>query len=184
MTVLPPTTLRETRVIDGLPSLRCSKCRTWKPTDQFSPNKFTRSGYQSWCRCCQKEANAIQSAKRRAKIAQKQAVLKSFSQTVPMSRKPVKTQQKPSVRKRKAIKPVSDKRKVQNAEYSKLRLDFLEQHPLCQVCLSEEANQIHHTFHREGKRLNDQNYWLAVGPDCHRQIHDQPSWAKEKGYLL
>lgn len=99
-------------------------------------------------------------------------------------RKQSKTSQKPPVRKRKAIRPVSDKRKKQNAEYSVLRKAFLEEHPVCQVCLSEEASQIHHMNHREGKRLNDQNYWLAVGPDCHHQIHDQPAWAKEKGYLL
>lgn len=86
--------------------------------------------------------------------------------------------------KRRAIKPVSDKRKKQNAEYSVLRKQFLQEHPICQVCLSEESNQIHHMNHREGRRLNDQNYWLAVGPDCHRQIHDRPAWAKEKGYLL
>lgn len=85
---------------------------------------------------------------------------------------------------RKPMRSRSLKRQKQEAEYAKLRKAFLEDHPVCQVCGLEEANQIHHRLHREGKRLNDQTYWLAVGPLCHLKIHDQPAWAKQHGYLL
>lgn len=150
-------------------------CRhSWEFSHQ-TPNGEDRVFKHYVCRNCP------QTSRRNVKKPRFTATSRRKPSVVP---KLSKALQKGLKSKRKAIKPVSDKRKKQNAEYSMLRKAFLEEHPLCQVCLSEEANQIHHMNHREGKRLNDQNYWLAVGPDCHRQIHDQPAWAKEKGYLL
>jgi hypothetical protein len=94
-----------------------------------------------------------------------------------------KTLQNPRKRQRKAIKPVSDKRKDQNAEYSVLRLAFLEQHPLCQVCLSEEANQIHHQRGKEGPWLTDTSEFLTICGECHDRIENNREWAAEQGYL-
>jgi len=64
--------------------------------------------------------------------------------------------------KRKRIKPVSDKRKKQNAEY---------------------ATEVHHANGRRGKRLIDTDYFVAVCRTCHRWIHDNPKEAKQNGWF-
>lgn len=86
--------------------------------------------------------------------------------------------------KRTPIRRVSKKRAKQNAEYMKLRKKFLEDHPVCQICNDEVANQIHHTNKRNGTRLNDQKYWMALGIRCHIYIHTHPEAARKEGWLL
>ena len=85
--------------------------------------------------------------------------------------------------KRTKLKPVSDKRKVQNAEYSQLRKVFL-QGKRCAVFPNLAATEIHHTNHREGERLNDTEYWLAVSREGHEWIHRNTKEAREKKWLL
>ena len=79
------------------------------------------------------------------------------------------------------IKKVSEKRKQQNDEYSKLRKLYLESHPFCEAKLSgictSEATDIHHLY--SGKDRN--KYYLqietykAVCRSCHNFIHDHLS---------
>lgn len=88
------------------------------------------------------------------------------------------------MRKRRAIKPVSDKRKKQNAEYSVLRKAFLEEHPICQVCHSEASDQIHHKAGREGEWLTNAEFFLAVCGDCHDFIENNRAEAKIRGWLI
>jgi hypothetical protein len=84
---------------------------------------------------------------------------------------------------RQRIKPVSTRRKAENAEYTKLRREFLVAHPTCLVCKGQ-ATEIHHACGRQGKRLLDVEFFRQLCAPCHRRVHDNPAWAKERGLLV
>lgn len=79
---------------------------------------------------------------------------------------------------------VSNRRLKELLEYSKRRKIYLRQRPLCSVCSMRRARHIHHIHGRNGQRLLDERFWMAICPGCHRKIHDYPALAREKGYLL
>lgn len=81
------------------------------------------------------------------------------------------------------IKQISDKRAVQLKEYSKLRKEFLKEHPMCAVYPYLKSNQVHHIRGRVGSLLNDVRYFLAVSPEGHTQIEMNPDWARSKGFI-
>lgn len=85
----------------------------------------------------------------------------------------------------KSPKKVSDKRNLQNQEYARLRDEYLKVYPACEVreC-HNKSNQIHHVNGREGEKLTDTNFFLAVCPDCHTKIHANPKWAQDEGYVI
>lgn len=85
---------------------------------------------------------------------------------------------------RARIKPVSDKQKVRNAEYSKLRKAFLEENPKCQAegC-KELASEVHHRG-RRGKNLCRADLFMAVCRQHHDQIERNGLWAKSMGYTI
>jgi hypothetical protein len=66
-------------------------------------------------------------------------------------------------------------------EYAKVRGEYLREHPLCECC-KDYATQIHHKSGR-GKYLCDKSTFMAACWFCHRRIHDNPAWAKERGFL-
>lgn len=82
----------------------------------------------------------------------------------------------------KPIKKVSDKRAGQNAEYLKLRREYLTLYPMCEVeeC-QEKSCDIHHQRGREGERLLDTNYFMAVCRDHHIFYTEHSKEAIEKG---
>lgn len=83
------------------------------------------------------------------------------------------------------IKKVSNKRKVENKEYTKLRKAFLESSIYCQVKGCKKlATEVHHKKGRIGKLLTDISYFLGVCRECHNKIELEPLWAKENGYSL
>jgi 5-methylcytosine-specific restriction endonuclease McrA len=84
---------------------------------------------------------------------------------------------------RQRIKPVSAKRARENAEYTKLRREFLAANPACLVCKGQ-ATEIHHACGRQGKRLLDVEFFRPLCSGCHRRVHDNPAWAKERGLLV
>jgi len=85
------------------------------------------------------------------------------------------------------IRHVSKKRQKENTKYLKLREEFLQQ-PKNRFCpiTGEVATEVHHKY--SGKDRNqyylEVSTWLAVSRKGHNFIHDNPAWAKEKGYLL
>jgi hypothetical protein len=85
---------------------------------------------------------------------------------------------------RTRLRPVSAKRSAQLREYAKRRKAFLELHPDCPVFAGLRTTEIHHMNHREGDRLNDERYWLAVSRAGHRAIHAFPAEARAKGWLV
>lgn len=109
--------------------------------------------------------------------------------------------------KRTSLRKVSKKRAKDSRIYSQKRKAFLETHPYCQVWLRENwvseectiqnyqrheaiglgvplAIDIHHTKGRTGSNYLDESTWLAVSREMHEKIHNNPSWARERGYLL
>jgi len=83
------------------------------------------------------------------------------------------------------IKKISNKRKIENKEYLKVRKLFLESLIFCQVkgCKGL-ATEVHHKKGRIGKLLTDIRYFLGVCRECHNKIELEPNWAKENGYSL
>ena len=83
------------------------------------------------------------------------------------------------------IKKVSDKRKIENKDYLKVRKVFLQSLMFCQVKRCKAlATEVHHKKGRIGKLLTDTRYFLGVCRECHNKIELEPLWAKENGYSL
>ena len=84
------------------------------------------------------------------------------------------------------IKKVSEKRKLQDIEYKKLRLEFLSK-PENQICpiSKQQTVEVHHTYSGKdrSKYYLDTTTWLAVSRDGHNWIHNHPKDARELGYL-
>jgi hypothetical protein len=89
---------------------------------------------------------------------------------------------------RTRIRRVSAKKRELDKQYYALRKQFLALHPLCEVSkqLGEQpprqATDIHHTQGR-GKNYLAVETWMAVSRFWHNEIHHNPKWAREQGYL-
>lgn len=94
--------------------------------------------------------------------------------------KPVK-QQKPL--KRTSIKKVSDKRKDQNSEYSRIAYGYLKDNPKC-ACCGDPSEEVHHKKGRTNDLLLECRYWLPVCRPCHTLITEDSAWAIREGYSL
>lgn len=57
------------------------------------------------------------------------------------------------------MRKISIKRQKQLDEYYKIRLEYLQEHPICEVCQDEHSSEVHHKKGR-GKLLNDTQYFL------------------------
>lgn len=55
---------------------------------------------------------------------------------------------------------------------------------MCEACGDEIAAEIHHTGGRVGDDLLDESKFMGVCPGCSREIHANPEWAYENGYLI
>lgn len=84
--------------------------------------------------------------------------------------------------KRTPLRRVSKKHAAALKTYSKLRKEYLREHPGCEVCTKNAATDIHHKEGR-GPNLNRADTWLAVCRPCHHEIHTRPSKARERGLL-
>ena len=84
---------------------------------------------------------------------------------------------------RKPIRRVSAKRAVQLKEYKLKRDVFLTLHDVCACCGDDTASDIHHSRGKIGRLLNETKYWFALCRRCHRQVTDNPIWARAKGLL-
>lgn len=86
----------------------------------------------------------------------------------------------------KPPKKVSDKRAVENAKYSVLRIEFLgkKENQICPIT-RQQTIEVHHKYcgKDRAKYYLDVSTWLAVSRDGHNWIHDNPKEARELGYL-
>lgn len=84
------------------------------------------------------------------------------------------------------IPKVSNKRKVDNAKYLVLRIEFLgkKENKICPIT-KYPATEIHHTYcgKDRAKYFLDTTTWIAVSRDGHNWIHDNPKEARELGFL-
>lgn len=83
----------------------------------------------------------------------------------------------------KPLKKRSNKREIQEKEYSRLRRQFLLENPVCAVFKHLQATQIHHAKGRYGHYL-DVSSWIPVSDEGHRFIHNNPAIAKDRGWLI
>jgi ribosomal protein L40E len=65
----------------------------------------------------------------------------------------------------------------------KIRVKYLNDHKICQVCSAKNSTEIHHTAGRRGEALTEVSNFLAVCRECHVKIEMNREWAYEKGYL-
>lgn len=96
------------------------------------------------------------------------------------SRKPLKGG---GTLKRSPLAKVSKKYRAKLAQYGKVRRNYLAQKPACEVCRAKIARQIHHIKGRVGALMNDPTNFLACCAECHLWIHQNPSEARQKGFL-
>lgn len=88
----------------------------------------------------------------------------------------------------KTSKPIpakSKKKEELDKAYSKLRVIFLEKHPMCQAALpgcTHNSTDVHHMASR-GKNYLVVSTWLSVCRSCHSWIHLHPEEAREMGFL-
>lgn len=85
--------------------------------------------------------------------------------------------------KRSPLRAVSKKRQKENRQYTKLRAEYLEEHPVCEICDSQRADQIHHRARRGSNFLNADTF-LALCANCHHTIETNGRWAREMGYII
>lgn len=94
---------------------------------------------------------------------------------------------KPTV-KQKPIRPRSLKRSKEEAEYSKKRKVYLDNHPMCKahipnVCTGQ-ATEVHHKRGRIGADLTDETLFLGVCHACHEYIENNRAFAIEQGFSI
>ena len=75
----------------------------------------------------------------------------------------------------KPIPKISQKRKIENAKYIVLRIEFLgkKENSICPVT-GEKTTEIHHKKGRVGSLFLDIRYWLAVSRKGHKKIEENP----------
>jgi len=86
-------------------------------------------------------------------------------------------------KKQKAIPKVSEKRKVENKEYTTLRKVYLENHKFCEVKMKGctwKSTEIHHDEGRSGVRLNNVANFVAICRNCHNIVENKNLKVKSK----
>lgn len=84
--------------------------------------------------------------------------------------------------KRSPLNPISRKRAKGLIFYSKVRKQYLSDHPQCEICSSRNATEIHHQMGRLGDFLFNTHHFLACCRECHQWIHDHPKLAILNGF--
>lgn len=90
--------------------------------------------------------------------------------------------------KAKPIAPRSQKRAIQEREYSAKRKIFLNDNPMCQahiqgIC-TNTSTECHHKKGRLGSDLTDETLFLALCHACHEYIERERTWAIEMGFSV
>lgn len=91
----------------------------------------------------------------------------------------------PEKKKRYSIPKVSEKRKIENLKYVAQRIVFLgkKENQICPIT-GKPTTDIHHQKGRVGSLFLDKTYWVALSREGHKQVEENPEWAKENGYSL
>lgn len=89
----------------------------------------------------------------------------------------------PKTKKVPKIKSFSDKKIKELAIYRKLRDEYINKNPLCEVCGSPNSLTLHHKKTR-AYHLCDISVFMTTCFHCHEKIHREDKWARDSGYLL
>jgi hypothetical protein len=81
------------------------------------------------------------------------------------------------------VKRITEKRAKQNREYLEMREQFLDQYPMCQIkdC-TKKSTEIHHIKGKANDLLTNPENFLAICPDCHKEITEHSAKAIQDGY--
>ena len=55
---------------------------------------------------------------------------------------------------------------------------------ICEICGHQRVEVIHHRLRRSQGGGNDLGNLLGLCRGCHTEVHENPAWAKEMGYLV
>ncbi|NQY42597.1 MAG: hypothetical protein HRT87_04550 [Legionellales bacterium] len=83
----------------------------------------------------------------------------------------------------------SKKRQQEDAKYRKLRINFLEEKPMCEARLpgcTLKSTDVHHKYSGKdrSKYYLDTSTWLSCCRSCHDFIHKNPRFARESNLLF
>lgn len=91
-------------------------------------------------------------------------------------------------RSQKPIPKRSEKRALEEIEYSKKRKLFLAKHSVCKMNIkgicTTEATEVQHLKGRIGDLFLDEKFWMSSCSPCHRYATDHPEEAIENGWAL
>lgn len=92
-------------------------------------------------------------------------------------------QERTQAKEKKPIKKVSTQRAKQNQVYARLRKEYLEAYPCCEVpeC-HRKSTDVHHQKGRSGDLLTNTDYFMAVCHDHHHMITVDSKWAIAQGF--
>ncbi len=85
--------------------------------------------------------------------------------------------------KRTPLRKVSKRRMEERKIYLKMRTEFLGENPVCQICETRRAQDVHHVFGRHNGNMLKAETFMAVCRLCHDKVHREPKWAEANGYL-
>jgi hypothetical protein len=88
-----------------------------------------------------------------------------------------------SIKKQPKIKHRSTKGAKEDKIYLELNRKYLKEHPICECCQVAKSTEVHHRKGR-GIWLLIVKYFMAICRACHREIENNPEWAKANGYSL
>lgn len=83
----------------------------------------------------------------------------------------------------KPIRKVSAERSKENHVYARLRKEYLEAYPCCEVpeC-HHKSTELHHQKGRSGDLLTNTDYFMAVCHEHHHMITVDSKWAIDNGF--
>lgn len=100
----------------------------------------------------------------------------------PLTRKVgLKRSTKPLVT-RKPMKRVSTKQVAKLRTYAKIRIEKLNEDPMCQRC-GAAATQTHHRKGR-GIHLDEKEWLMSICLNCHTELHENPNQARKDGWII
>lgn len=94
-----------------------------------------------------------------------------------------KPEKKPAPKRRGPVRKMSVGMARKMRRYAILRKQFLEVRWTCERCRARSAEHVHHKRGRVGALLTDWRYWMAVCHVCHAWIGDNPTTARQAGYV-
>lgn len=89
------------------------------------------------------------------------------------------------IKRKTSLNRVSSKRAEELKEYRKLKGGHIKKRPVCEICETNKAIDIHHRLPLgRGGKLCDTTIFVAVCRFCHNYIHNNPAWAEKNNWIL